>query len=276
LLLLRSDRMLLLLREVTKIRTLNTIEDGRIRSNYSQTLDRGLQILELLAKNPVGLTVTEISKLLGINRVIVSRLLATLDLHRLVLRDENLRYAVAPGVYRLVSTKDASIQEVVGPMLVSMAEECGATAHMAQAHKDWVIVVNIAEPRGASVHISYPIGTSHRIDVGSDGLAILACRAPVKGERSEVAVARRRGYAVSFGEVLSPGSIGVSTSLNLSNKWRETAVGVTIFHKECVSEVGAIVVRWAKEMRDRIEAMDPIYGRAMAIVDYNNSGGRNQ
>lgn len=53
----------------------------------SQTLDRGLRVLKLLADTDHGLTVTELSNKLGVNRTVVYRLLATLEQHTLVRRD---------------------------------------------------------------------------------------------------------------------------------------------------------------------------------------------
>ena len=47
----------------------------------SQTLDRGLQVLELLSDHPEGLTVTDIAAKLGVGRTVVYRLVATLDQH---------------------------------------------------------------------------------------------------------------------------------------------------------------------------------------------------
>ncbi|NBO46554.1 MAG: HTH domain-containing protein, partial [Actinobacteria bacterium] len=43
----------------------------------SQTLDRGLLVLEVLAKAEGGRTVTQIAQELGISRTVVYRLLAT-------------------------------------------------------------------------------------------------------------------------------------------------------------------------------------------------------
>ena len=45
----------------------------------SQTLDRGLYVLELLASTPEGLTVTEIAATLSMGRTVVYRLVVTLE-----------------------------------------------------------------------------------------------------------------------------------------------------------------------------------------------------
>ncbi len=65
----------------------------------SQTLDRGLRVLKLLADTDHGLTVTELSTKLGVNRTVVYRLLATLEQHCLVRRDLGGRARVGLGVW---------------------------------------------------------------------------------------------------------------------------------------------------------------------------------
>ena len=50
----------------------------------SQTLDRGLTVLELLSDSSDGLTVTEIAARLGVSRTVVYRLVVTLEQHALL------------------------------------------------------------------------------------------------------------------------------------------------------------------------------------------------
>ena len=52
----------------------------------SQTLDRGLRVLEALAEAPDGLTVTELAQTLGIGRTVVYRLVVTLEQHAFLRR----------------------------------------------------------------------------------------------------------------------------------------------------------------------------------------------
>ena len=47
----------------------------------SQTLDRGLRVLDVLAAAPGGLTVTELAARLEVNRTVVYRLVSTLEQH---------------------------------------------------------------------------------------------------------------------------------------------------------------------------------------------------
>ena len=52
----------------------------------SQTLDRGLRVLSVLADSPEGLTVTEVAAALGVSRTVDYRLIVTLEQHGLVRR----------------------------------------------------------------------------------------------------------------------------------------------------------------------------------------------
>ena len=55
------------------------------RSESSQTLDRGIRILESLAAggDSAGLTITELAAALGVGRPVVYRLVTTLEEHHL-------------------------------------------------------------------------------------------------------------------------------------------------------------------------------------------------
>ena len=76
---------------------------GRVPSEISQTLDRGLRVLRVLAESPEGLTVTELSHRLEVNRTVVYRLISTLEQHGLVRRDARSRLFVGLGVLHLAS-----------------------------------------------------------------------------------------------------------------------------------------------------------------------------
>ncbi len=52
----------------------------------SQTLDRGLRVLEVVAESADGLTVTELAAALGIGRTVVYRLVVTLEQHAFIRR----------------------------------------------------------------------------------------------------------------------------------------------------------------------------------------------
>ena len=78
----------------------------------SQTLDRGLRVLRVLAESPEGLTVTELSSRLQVNRTVVYRLISTLEQHGLVRRDARSRLFVGLGVLHLASAVQPLLRDL--------------------------------------------------------------------------------------------------------------------------------------------------------------------
>ena len=64
----------------------------------SQTLSRGIRMLELLAEASGPRTIAQLAEELGVHRSIAYRILRTLEDHRLVNRDESGRVQSAPGL----------------------------------------------------------------------------------------------------------------------------------------------------------------------------------
>src|SRR3546814_18648859 len=89
----------------------------------SQTLDRGLQVLRVLAEAQSGLTITELATRLAVNRTVVYRLVATLEQHALVRRDSNARLHVGLGVLHLASAVQPVLREMAVPVLPSLRPE---------------------------------------------------------------------------------------------------------------------------------------------------------
>ena len=63
----------------------------------SQTLDRGLRVLEVLAGTPGGLTITALAAEVGVNRTVVYRLVATLEGHGLARRGQLTQHRLQPA-----------------------------------------------------------------------------------------------------------------------------------------------------------------------------------
>ena len=88
----------------------------------SQTLDRGLRVLDVLAGVPAGLTVTELAGRLDVNRTVVYRLVSTLEQHALVRRDARGRLHVGLGVLHLASGVQPVLRDLAMPVLRGLAE----------------------------------------------------------------------------------------------------------------------------------------------------------
>jgi DNA-binding IclR family transcriptional regulator len=147
-----------------------------VTAETSQTLDRGLRVLKLLADTDHGLTVTELAAKLGVNRTVVYRLLATLEQHSLVRRDLGGRARVGLGVLGLAHQVHPLLREAALPALRSLADDIGATAHLTLVDGTEALAVAVVEPTWTDYHVAYRTGFRHPLDRGAAGRAILAGR----------------------------------------------------------------------------------------------------
>lgn len=142
----------------------------------SQTLDRGLKVLEQLADAPEGLTVPEISAALGVNRTVVYRILATLEQHGLIRRDAGGRTRLGLGALQLARRAHPLVRDAAVPCLRRLAEETGATAHLTIVDGLDALAVAVAEPTWTDYHVAYRVGSRHPLEQGAAGQAILSAR----------------------------------------------------------------------------------------------------
>ncbi|GAA0932461.1 IclR family transcriptional regulator [Streptomyces thermoalcalitolerans] len=207
----------------------------------SQTLDRGLRVLKLLADTDHGLTVTELSRKLGVNRTVVYRLLATLEQHALVRRDLGGRARVGLGVLRLGRQVHPLVREAAMPALRSLADDIGATAHLTLVDGGEALAVAVVEPTWTDYHVAYRPGLRHPLDWGAAGKAILAARRKPMAEP---------GYTLTRGEP-ETGACGAAAPL-LGVTGIEGSVGVVML-TDCVPErVGPRVVDAAREIAEAL------------------------
>ena len=149
----------------------------------SQTLDRGLRLLHLLADEGggAGMTVTELAGALDVARPVVYRLLATLASHRLVRRTEDGRVRLGLGILHLAQQVHPLLREAALPVLRRLADEVAATAHLTVADGAEGLAVAVVEPSRTDLHVSYRVGSRHALDRGAAGRAILAGRSGRSG-----------------------------------------------------------------------------------------------
>lgn len=204
----------------------------------SQTLDRGLRLLETLAGSAGGLTVAEASGVLGVNRTIVYRLLATLEQHGLVRRADGGRFCVGFGTLALASSVHPLLRQVAQPVLRSLAEDVGATSHLTIADGVEALAVAVVEPSRTDYHVAYRVGTRHPLERGAAGRAILAARDGVTD------------YVVTAGE-LQTGASGVAAPV-VGASGVEASVGVIALGDLDTDTVGPRTVRAARELAERL------------------------
>lgn len=213
----------------------------------SQTLDRGLRVLKLLADTDHGLTVTELANRLGVNRTVVYRLLATLEQHAFVRRDLGGRARVGLGVLRLGHQVHPLVREAALPALRSLAEDVGATAHLTLVDGSEALAVAVVEPSWTHYHVAYRPGFRHPLDQGAAGRAILKGRSlgPDAGH-DDAAVA----FALTHGE-LQAGASGAAAPL-LGVTGIEGSVGVVMLADSVPEQVGPRVLDAAREVAEAL------------------------
>lgn len=186
--------------------------DGGSQGNGSQTLDRGLKLLELLAVEDRDMTVAELATSLGMHRQAVYRLLTTLRNHRLAAEGSSGRYRLGLGVIQLARQANPQLRRAAVPHLRTLAEELGVTTQCVVAEGADAVVLAVVEPSDAVFHLSQRSGARHPLDQGASGLAIMLARPPTADDPPAVVEARERGYAVSHGN-LTPGAVGIAVPL---------------------------------------------------------------
>jgi DNA-binding IclR family transcriptional regulator len=168
----------------------------------SQTLDRGIRILEHLATAGAAQSVVEIAQATSLHRSIAYRLLRTLEDHQLVERDAAGRYGLGLGMAALARGVRTDLQSAALPVLTSLAAELGMTAFLVVRAGDEAVTVTSVEPPDSAAHVAYRPGTRHPVGRGAPGLALLVPEAPAPDDRDALIQARRRGWATSHGEVI--------------------------------------------------------------------------
>lgn len=226
----------------------------------SQTLSRGIRVLEILAAADRNLSIDELASELGVHRSVAYRLLRTLEDHGLVTRDAGGRLALGTGLAALASGVARDLQHLALPELNEVANELGMTCLLAVLvdHDEAVTLVS-ASPRQSVAVVSYRPGHRHPITRGGPGKAILlslpesAWPADLPTElRNEIAESRARGYARSHDEVV-PSLSSVAVPLTLPG---QPPASIAVIHVAFARPEAEI----AERLRLAAEAVTRAYG----------------
>lgn len=216
----------------------------------SQTLDRGLRVLKLLADTDHGLTVTELAAKLGVNRTVVYRLLATLEQHALVRRDLGGRARVGLGVLRLAHQVHPLLREAALPALRSLAEDIGATAHLTLVDGTEALAVAVVEPSWTDYHVAYRTGFRHTLERCAAGRAILAGRGSHPYVPEQRCTQGQPGFVLAHGDLEAGASSAAAPLLGVTGI--EGSVGVVMLADSIPERVGPRVVEAALEVADAL------------------------
>lgn len=213
----------------------------------SQTLARGLTVLQLIAASPEGLTVQKVAERVGVHRTIAYRLLSTLAQFRLVTRDEDGCYRSGAGLAVLGASFDNNVRQISLPTLRALADELQATVSLLVAEGEEQVAIAVIVPTHVSYQLSFREGSRYPLDRGAAGIALLASRPPRPGERELVAVARERGYAITHGEI-EPNTYGLAVPVQRPDASPPTCINL-VSHREDVIERGRdVVIKAAQQL----------------------------
>lgn len=166
-----------------------------------QTLDRGISLLKIVAEHAGPVSLTALSAEMGLHRSIVYRLLCTLQDHRMVTHTEH-GYTLGTGAHSLGRRVMSPVQDIVKPEVAKLASRTGLTAFFAVRDGNEAVTLVSVEVESSRTQVVYFPGVRHSLSLGAPGVAMLSAEPARPGERSEITESRRRGYAMTRGEVV--------------------------------------------------------------------------
>lgn len=166
----------------------------------SQTLARGLKLLDLVADGRDGVPVRELAAAMRLPRSIVQRLLYTLEAEGFLERHPSqVGYRLAIKLWGLgcAAVRRLSVRDVARPYLVDLVRKTNETAKIGVLDgSDVVYVDGVDSPQAVRAYV--PIGGRAPARSVATGKAILAFLPTEKGVEFEQI--RKRGYTVNRGE----------------------------------------------------------------------------
>ena len=190
----------------------------------SQTLSRGIRLLEELAAARTPLSIDDLAGRVGLHRSVAYRLLRTLEDHGLVSRDAAGAMRLGTGLAALAAGVAADLQAEALPELTAAANDLGMTCFLVVLDHDECVTLASVEPRHAVTAVAQRPGARHPVTRGAPGRAVLAQLPPrlwpddVDARlATEVAETSERGWATSHDEVV-PSLRAVAVPLSIQGR----------------------------------------------------------
>lgn len=199
-----------------------------------QTLDRGLEAIEIVSQRTGGISPAALADELGVHRAGAYRILATLEQRHLVTKGEDGRYRLGSGALVVAGRFMSQYRSAAQPVVQDLADRTGHTAFVAIADREESVAIAVAEPSARGpIGVSYQVGTRHPLEHGADGLAMLALRAEAPDDIEAVRTARERGFGLSRGEI-QPGTAGLAVATGAASDTDvESSIGlITLGHPD--------------------------------------------
>ncbi len=244
------------------------------KEKYSaNSLVRGLEILKLFNADNPTLSLSEISKSLGVSRTVPYRLLYTLQSMGYLDQDENTkRYSLNPKVLEIGFAYLSSLKlpEIAQPYIEKLRDELGTSCHLSILDGQEVVYIGTAPVRNVSI-INVNIGTRLPAQALANGRVLLAYQQEerlmdklksldagstatkdITTFQKELEVIRKQGYALTEGDFL-PGVHSAAAPIFDYTGSIKAALNVVasepLFHENFLEKVALPkVVEAAKEL----------------------------
>jgi IclR family KDG regulon transcriptional repressor len=241
-------------------------------SESSQTLARGLRLLDLVAGGNEGVPVRDLVEKMGLPRSIVQRLLYTLEAEGYLERHPSqIGYRLAIKLWSLGCAAIArlGVREIARPYLEDLSRRTNEVTKLGILDADEVVYVDKVECDRA-VRAYVPIGgraPAHSVATGKAILAFLPgqeqMRTDQAGFAAEFKQIRKRGFAVNRGE-WEEGVGAIAAPIFDGRGDVLASIGVVLpstrFTTAKATEMGRIVVGVAAEISRKLG-----YGTAAAM-----------
>ncbi len=246
----------------------------------NHSIQRALLILELFGRNPGPLGVSEISRIVGIHKSTIHRLVLTLEHAGWLLRIPGTdKYRLGLKVLALGRIVDRSITScsVARPILEELASDTGETVVLTMSDEVGAICVDKIETTHR-LKISSELGQHFPLHAGATGFAVLLCmpedhvrqilyEKPLEAFTPKTVTdpgrvyeryleRKQKGYVVASGEV-DPGVTGIAVPVFFPFEHSCGSVGVTLPDYRATGETLEILVQKvlnaAGEIRKRVD-----------------------
>lgn len=188
-------------------------EHSKTRADLgSQTLRRGLDVLQVVIDAERPLSITEIATLASLNRSVTYRLLRTLEDRGLVTQGEGQGFQAGLGLLRLMPRLRENLIAHARPVLAELARSTRATVILSLRDREHLVCLLCVTPPGDGPFITFREGSDTPLGLGAASLALLALREPRPDERPEVTQAREQNplAVVRTSGELRPGTTGLA------------------------------------------------------------------
>jgi len=211
------------------------------KNTGSQTLDRGIRALVMVAATPGGLTVAEVADRLDVHRTIAHRLLATLADHHLIARGPDNRFRAGGGLIALASGVQSALRDTAMPIMRELADELQSTVALLVREGEEVVAIAVAAPTKAAYHLAFRTGSRHELGRGAAGICLLSALPAREGERPEVTRARTQGFAVSHGEV-EPGAHGLAVQIHQGGEVPSACLNLITYRDDVMAGAAPVML----------------------------------